>query len=394
MVMKPMDNQALHRFIKDKHCTLLGVGPMSENCIDATIALANEHRIPLVLIASRRQIDSEAFGGGYVNNWATSQFAQYVRDHDEHHQIVLARDHGGPWQNTREIADKLNPQQAMESAKNSFLADLEAGFQVLHIDTSIDIHAEPNVHTMLERNFELYEYSWSQARRLQKDILFEIGTEEQSGGANTEEEFEYILEAVCKFCTNNRLPKPAFIVVQIGTRVMERKNIGEFTTQISSYDQGPSIESKITRLLEICSRYGILMKVHNVDYLPNEGLKVFPRIGIHSANVAPEFGVTETLALITVLRKHKLDKLADQFLRLAYESRKWEKWMLPDNVADDTEKAIIAGHYVFAHEACKALKSEAAKSLIKHNIGLDSYLKDCVKLEITRYLKSFNLLRQ
>ena len=78
--------------IKDhlfKHrCTLLGVGPMSINCVDAAVELANEYATPLMLIASRRQIDSEQFKGGYVNNWTTSEFANYVRNKDKSGNIT------------------------------------------------------------------------------------------------------------------------------------------------------------------------------------------------------------------------------------------------------------------------------------------------------------------
>lgn len=67
--------------IKDYHskhrCTLLGVGPMSINCVDAAVELANENTAPLILIASKRQIDSKQFNGDYVNNWTTTKFANY-----------------------------------------------------------------------------------------------------------------------------------------------------------------------------------------------------------------------------------------------------------------------------------------------------------------------------
>ena len=59
-----MIHQKLEAFLYKRRCTLLGVGPMSLNCVDAAIELANENEIPLLLIASRRQIDSEEFGGG------------------------------------------------------------------------------------------------------------------------------------------------------------------------------------------------------------------------------------------------------------------------------------------------------------------------------------------
>ena len=42
---------------------------MSVNCVDASIEIADKNNIPLMLIASRRQVDAECFGGGYVNNW-------------------------------------------------------------------------------------------------------------------------------------------------------------------------------------------------------------------------------------------------------------------------------------------------------------------------------------
>ena len=93
-----MIGQRFQNLIKKRRCTLLGVGPMSINCVDAAIELANENEIPILMIASRRQIDSEEFGGGYVNNWTTEDFARYVLDKDKKGKILLARDHGGPWQ--------------------------------------------------------------------------------------------------------------------------------------------------------------------------------------------------------------------------------------------------------------------------------------------------------
>ena len=47
---------------------------------------------------------------------------------------------------------------AMDSAKVSYAADLDAGFEILHIDPSIDIHGQPDIEEVLERSFELYEF--------------------------------------------------------------------------------------------------------------------------------------------------------------------------------------------------------------------------------------------
>jgi len=384
--------QRLQTFLQKKRCTLLAVGPMSKNCVDATIELANEHDVPILLIASRRQIDSEEFGGGYVNNWTTAEFARYVIDGDKKGKVLLARDHGGPWQNCKEKDAKLSLRRAMESAKSSYRADLEAGFQVLHIDPSVDIHGQPGVDEVLDRIFELYEFCWSQAQHLRQEVIFEIGTEEQSGSTNTQEELDYTLNAVQRFCNKNHLPQPSFVVIQSGTRVMETRNVGSFDSPVRVADELPA-EIQLPKMIEICNRYGILMKEHNTDYLSDEALQWHPRLGIHAANVAPEFGVTETLSLLSVLESNGLSKLADRFLQLAYDSNKWDKWMLANSQATERDRSIIAGHYVFSKPECAELKAEASRELAPKGIELEQHLKQHVKQCILRYLRNFRLVR-
>ena len=85
--MESLTVKKLDDFFSKRKCTLLGVGPMSKNCIDASLEISNEHNIPLMLIASRRQIDSNESGGGYVNNWTTEKFSEYVKTYDNN--IIL-----------------------------------------------------------------------------------------------------------------------------------------------------------------------------------------------------------------------------------------------------------------------------------------------------------------
>ena len=68
-----------NNYLNNRRATLLAVGPMSKNCVDATIEIANEKKVPIMIIASRRQIDSKELGGGYVNNWNTRKFSSYVK---------------------------------------------------------------------------------------------------------------------------------------------------------------------------------------------------------------------------------------------------------------------------------------------------------------------------
>ncbi len=390
--MDCMIKQRFEAYLQKHRCTLLGVGPMSVNCVDAAIELANEYDVPLMLIASRRQIDSEDFGGGYVNNWTTDDFARYVIDADKKGKVLLARDHGGPWQNNKEKDEGLSLRRAMESAKASYKADIDAGFQILHIDPSVDIHGSPSADEVLDRVFELYEFCWSYAQRCGKEVIFEIGTEEQSGSTNTQEELDYTLSAMERFCDRNQLPRPTFVVIQTGTRVMETRNVGSFDTPLRVAEEIPA-EIQVPKMIEICQQHGIFMKEHNTDYLSDEALQWHPRLGIHSANVAPEYGVAETRALVEVLEQNKLTELADQFLELAYDSGKWRKWMLRDTRATDRDRAVIAGHYVFATEECQQLKAKAAQQLRHSGIELEAELKQRVKESISRYLRNFRLAR-
>jgi hypothetical protein len=377
--------------LENKRCTLLGVGPMSLNCVNAAIEIASENDALLMLIASRRQIDSEEFGGGYVNNWTTTEFADYIYDTDKKGNIILARDHGGPWQNEIEITNKLGLKKALDSAKSSFKADIDAGFQILHIDPSLDIHIAVSPQKVLERLYELYEFCWSYAQRTQKEILFEIGTEEQSGFTNTQEELDYVLNEVGKFCINNKLPKPLFVVVQTGTKVMETRNIGSLDRPLRVANEIPA-EIQVPRMVEVCRKHGVLMKEHNADYLSCEALSWHPRLGIHAANIAPEFGVAETRGLVSILEQNNLHQLLDDFIRLSLDSGKWKKWMI-DGTASDRDRAIIAGHYVFSRAEFKEIKAAAESQLRKKKIELDDYLKQIVKGAILRYIVNFNLRR-
>ena len=378
--------QRLESYRKDRNCTLLGVGPMSKNCVDASIELAEQYKIPLMLIASRRQIDSEKFGGGYVENWTTKKFADYVTKKDPGKNIILARDHGGPWQNDLEKIQNMSLKDAMKSAKDSYMSDIDSGFNILHIDPSIDIHSQLSINEVLERLYELYDFCWSYAKQKNKDIIFEIGTEEQSGRNNTQEELEYTLESMRSFCKVNRMPFPSFVVIQAGTRVMETINVGSFDSPIRVEVELPP-EIQIPRMVNVCNKYGVFMKEHNTDYLSTESLNWQPRLGIHAANVAPEFGVAETKAFVEILKINNQYDLLNEFLHMSYNSNKWKKWMLKDTSANYTDRAIIAGHYIFSSDEFIALKTEASNKIP----GLNKYLKSKVKDSILRYINAFNL---
>jgi hypothetical protein len=135
------------------------------------------------------------------------------------------------------------------------------------------------------------------------------------------------------------------------------------------------------------------MKSHNTDYLSNEALSWHPRLGIHAANIAPEFGVVETKKILEIMDDLKLDFLKKSFIKISLASKKWKKWMLKDTKASDYDRAVISGHYIFSNAKFIEIKKELSKILkIKKKLSLDKILKEELKISITRYLSSFNLI--
>ncbi len=386
-----MINDFLNNLYNKQKCTLLGVGPMSLNCVNAAIELSNDNKIPIMLIASRRQVDSEVFGGGYVNNWDTKSFSQYVKERDKKNMIILARDHGGPWQSNYEVKKNMNLKEAMESSKHSFYEDIQSDFQIVHLDPSIDIHNKPSREDVILRLFELYEYCISVAEKLNKKIIFEVGTEEQSGSTNTPDILEEDLKKIKEFCSQNNYIQPSFVVIQSGTRVAETNNIGSFDSPVRVADELPP-EIQIPKMIEICKSNNIMMKAHNTDYLSDEALKWHPRLGIHAANVAPEFGVVETKSFLKILDENGLNNISEKFLELSYNSMKWKKWMIPNSKSSDLKKSIIAGHYNFSKEEFLLIKKDANFALLSKGIDLDRFLTNEIKKSILRYLKNFRMI--
>ena len=59
--------------------TFLGLGPMSLEVVNSLNYFSKKYKKKIMLICSRNQIESDKLGGGYVNNFSTSEFASFVK---------------------------------------------------------------------------------------------------------------------------------------------------------------------------------------------------------------------------------------------------------------------------------------------------------------------------
>lgn len=332
--------------------SVLSVGPMSKNLVDAAIKFVYDFKTFLPLIASRRQID---YNGGYVNNWTTKEYVKYVKDRDPMHRIILCRDHGGPNQGSHKFTDY---EESCHDALESFKVDIDCGFNILHIDTvkvKLDFFEHDNVilenSEMMNTLFDFYSLCNTFANDANKNIEFEIGMESTDGTQMDLTSFSYFLRNSLSYFGDNNLPIPLFYVAQTGTHVKETRNMGEMLPGLTYL------------LMDIRNSYSsVYLKEHNADYLTNENLKLHKTLGIQALNIAPEFGYSETVFLIDKMFKTNSIDLYRKFLRIAYDSKKWERWVINEKL-DDEFKAIIAGHYVFSNPKVIEIKEELSKKL-------------------------------
>ena len=361
--------------------TLLCVGPVSSNVVESAADLSQQLEIPIILIASRRQVDCADFGGGYVNHWTTEQFAKTVQDLNKGN-LHLARDHGGPGQGAPNS-------DWMLSAKTSFEHDIAAGIEYIHIDPSIPFPNESFSNAKnIERLLELYGFVQEKAHLMGKDIKIEIGTEEHTGLTPDLDHLRHLLSTIQEFCDRNRFPKPLFVVSQTGTRVEELKNIGVFETANS---QRTKVINLVIEAAKIAQSYSCFLKEHNTDYLSTANLAMRPHIGIKAANVAPEFGVTETRSLIHLMQTLACQKELEDFQNIVLTAGKWKKWLSPFSQANEHEKVLIAGHYSFSDPRVIEIKKRITPVALKKGIHLEAYLRQNIFAAMFRYAAAFGL---
>ena len=388
--------------------TLLGIGPMSPMLLQATLELSHEQDFPILFIASRNQVDCDRFGGGYVSGWDQRRFVQAIKDMARkigyEGLYYVCRDHGGPWQRDEERKARLPEAEAMERGLESYYADLDAGFDLLHIDPTKDpAFSEGTVpmELVISRTVTLIENV--EAYRTAHGIApvgYEVGTEETNGGLTSVDAFREFIEKLSKALDEKKLPKPNFIVGQTGTLTRLTENVGHYSTDNAA------------RLAEISAQHGMELKEHNGDYLPDELLLLHPALKVSSSNVAPEFGVVETRAYLQLAQLEDrlvglnaiatASGLAATLRKAAVETGRWRKWMVGeqgklsvDEVLQDEELtrliADISGHYTFETPQVAPVLETMLNQLEKAGVPARRFVLDNIKRSIGRYVSAYNL---
>ena len=319
----------------------LGIGPMSSETIEAVFKYSNSYKKELMLIASKNQID---YNQGYVNNWTTKKYYDFVKEMRKKYpdgQVKICRDHCGPG---------FNGKYGIEDTYSTIRADIENGFNLIHIDFC---HLIGSQEEKLKESKMAVEY----ALKLNPNIALEIGTDDNLGiefELNHLKTLEREVDFFLDFCS------PEFYVVQTGSLIKEINQIGRFN------------KSFIKEANELLKSRGIKLKEHNADYLSKE--EIIQRRGLVDAmNIAPQLGVIQTLLVLTKCLSYGIR--TDNFIEETYNEEKWKKWMHKNSPENKFLCEIIAGHYHFASEKYKNIISELEKRENIHETIIDNIME-------------------
>lgn len=326
------------------------LGPMTKNVTDCIIEYANNYDFPIVLIPSRRQIE---YDGGYVNNWKTKDFSEYVRKRDTKKMIKIERDHGG-------IGQGFIEDDGLESLKEDCKY-----MDIIHIDPwkKYKIYEDGLKETIKEINY-CYE--------LNPNIIFEISTEEGIRPFEVNELEKLVLD-LKKGLKSEVYNNIKYLVIQCGTKLLEKKNIG-------NYDK-----EKLKSMIELCKKNNLISKEHNGDWVSSKIIKEKFSYGLEGVNIAPEMGEIETQTILNEIQKienkKQREKLFENFYQICYLSNRWKKWVNEYFVPEDNKEILIkiCGHYVLSSPSFQKIKEELfnVDLKIKTNIfnKLDEYRK-------------------
>lgn len=292
----------------------LGFGPMSREVISSLATYSSEKNEPLMVIASRNQIDAES---GYV--MTTPELRKLLKQLPTD-KLWICRDHCGPY--FLDVEKGLPLREAVEASKKTIAYDIEQGFDLIHIDTSrVD-----DTYGIAE---ELFDFSYKK----NPEVRFEFGTEENVGVAAG------IIQYKKDVAFAKNMPNIYTVVAQTGSLCHEDHQAGEFNYQAAC------------ELVQVAVENGVKLKEHNADYLTAAEVRMRKEAGVHTLNIAPQLGVAQTKLLRVLSSRHAPQEWA-KFQELVIASNRWTKWTRLD---DDTQRVNVGGHYCFSSAEYRAV---------------------------------------
>ena len=380
--------------------TIFGACPNSPTVIRASIRAAKRNNAPIYFAATLNQVDCD---GGYTG-MTQEAFVRTVRFEAERVNftgpVIIAIDHGGPWLKDRQRTEKWSVEDAMNGVKKSFEAAVLAGYDLIHVDPTVDINVPKgeviDIHVVAARTVELIAH----VEKFRKEkgigpISYEVGTEEVHGGLADEKVFDTFINELKKGLIVAGLPDvwPCFIVGKVGT---------DLDTTIFDGEVAKRLTSKVRPL-------GSYIKGHYTDDVANP--EEYPLCGMGAANVGPEFTMSEYRALCELEqleRKYEkegkvavLSNMRNVLLEEVHDSHRWEKWLHEDEkgkdlheLTEDRQDWIVATccRYIWQQPRSLAARGFLFDNLKRLGVDAEEVVLGRIERDMDKYFRAFNLV--
>jgi len=380
--------------------TLFAACPNSVSVIQAALRAAKRNNAPIKFAATLNQVDSDK---GYTG-FKQSDFIRYIEKECEKINfdgpVIVAIDHGGPWLKDKQTIEKWSLKDAMDGVKKSFEEAVLAGYDLIHVDPTIDIYLDKNetisIEVVVSRTVELIKHV-EDFRKKNKiaPISYEVGTEEVHGGLADEKTFDTFLRLLKDGLKKANLTDvwPCFIVGKVGT---------DLHTTTFDADVAFALTKKV-------KPFGSLIKGHYSDGVTNP--EAYPISGMGAANVGPEFTISEYEALIELenievgLYEKNRIALKSNIKELLWvsvvESGRWFKWLSDsekglafDELLPDRQEWLISTgcRYIWQKPEVVVSRYRLYENLKSNGFEAEEIVLSRIERDMDKYFRSFNLI--
>jgi tagatose-1,6-bisphosphate aldolase non-catalytic subunit AgaZ/GatZ len=379
--------------------TIFAACPNSIAVIRAALKSAKRCDAPVKFAATLNQVDVD---GGYTG-LTHSEFVRTIRLHAENlnvtSPVIIAVDHGGPWLKDLHRTGNWTYEKTMSAVKTSFEEAIRAGFDLLHVDPTVDITLSPgsniSIDVVAERTLELIACSEEFRRKNgYPAISYEVGTEEVHGGLADLAVFRRFLDLLREGLKREKLHDvwPCFVVGKVGTDL-----------HTTLFD--PAVARELT---EVAQSYGSLIKGHYSDNVTNP--EAYPESGMGAANVGPEFTEREYEALIELEtlqeklfmsgRIGKPARISSKLREAVIRSGRWKKWLQPGESPDNFQSVSPERQEWLVRTGCRYIWEDpdvvSSRYMLYRNLGLQgidaqAIVESAIERAMDRYFYSFNL---
>ncbi|MER3373083.1 MAG: class II D-tagatose-bisphosphate aldolase, non-catalytic subunit [Allomuricauda sp.] len=380
--------------------TILAACPNSFSVMKAALKSAKRANAPIKFATTLNQVDLE----GAYTGLTPEQFVKTIRQEAESinlkSPVIIAIDHGGPWLKDQHRLQKLSISEAMDEVKKSFVAAIDAGYDLIHVDPTIDITLGPgeiiDIEVVADRTVELIKHCemYRESKSLPR-IAYEVGTEEVHGGLVDLKVFNQFFDLLKAGLEQEGLSNtwPCFVVGKVGTDL----HTTEFDPEVADI------------IVQIADDYGSVIKGHYSDNVTNP--EAYPASGMGGANVGPEFTEREYEGLMELVEIEarlfdggkipKKSDLKEVLWQAVIASNRWQKWLSEGESTEDFYANSPSRQEWLVKTGCRYIWQDAevlmARNLLYENLGHNDIRAEEIVLShiekaMDKYYTKFNLI--